>query len=395
MSVVTGTPANPIADPDDGNHPIRVVRLTREQHLAGAARLVGHQTSDPMEAGQRFLDSARSLGIDLSHMFATLNPDGSARQVCLGVVGSGRTLMLFVSSDTRAPRMWTSASRTRGGAGGSGGVGGEKGTVNPQDERVAIVNHVCQTLTRTNRQAAEGVSDTGPCLAQALLEEREREVAQALRLAGFTQLGDLAYLRRPLPASGPGRDLKGFDEPAWPKGSRVESVAALLARLGDAAAVDRVLCAALERTYVDTLDCPELCGMRRVGDVLDSHRAVGDYDPALWWIVFDAADTPAGCLLLTPCPEHQSVELVYIGLGVELRGCGLGATLLRFGIRQVYDQGVVGKGEQRVSGAGGLTCAVDTRNPAALRLYRAAGFQRFALRLPFVRSLEDPPLGAR
>ena len=48
---------------------------------------------------------------------------------------------------------------------------------------------------------------------------------------------------------------------------------------------DEALMAALERSYVDTLDCPELCGLREKRDVLDSHRSTGKFDPNLWWLV--------------------------------------------------------------------------------------------------------------
>ena len=39
---------------------------------------------------------------------------------------------------------------------------------------------------------------------------------------------------------------------------------------------------ALDRSYVDTMDCPELCGMRATADILASHKATGEFDPSLW-----------------------------------------------------------------------------------------------------------------
>ena len=75
---------------------------------------------------------------------------------------------------------------------------------------------------------------------------------------------------------------------------------------------------ALERSYVDTLDCPELCGLRVVDDVLESHRSVGVFDPGMWWLVM-AEDEPEGCMLLSACPEQNAVELVYLGISPRLR----------------------------------------------------------------------------
>jgi ribosomal protein S18 acetylase RimI-like enzyme len=40
-----------------------------------------------------------------------------------------------------------------------------------------------------------------------------------------------------------------------------------------------------------------------------------------------------------------------------------------------------------------MTCAVDTRNIPATKLYRRAGFERVGLRMPFVRALA--PISAK
>ena len=75
---------------------------------------------------------------------------------------------------------------------------------------------------------------------------------------------------------------------------------------------------------------------------------------------------PAGYLLLTPCPELESLELVYLGLGPSLRRRGVASALLSRGVASVADK--------RVRGLRSLTCAVDTRNTPALRLYARHGF---------------------
>jgi RimJ/RimL family protein N-acetyltransferase len=138
------------------------------------------------------------------------------------------------------------------------------------------------------------------------------------------------------------------------------------------------LIAALDRSYEQTLDCPELCGLRRTHDVLDSHRATGAWSPALWWLVY-LHDQPHGCLLINHCPEHSSVELVYLGVSPQLRGRGLGTRLLDLGLSLLA--GVE---------ADHIACAVDLRNIPARRLYERAGFREFGRRIALVRPLTRP-----
>lgn len=172
------------------------------------------------------------------------------------------------------------------------------------------------------------------------------------------------------------------------------SLARLMGEGRSAAEADRVLVEVLERTYEETKDCPELCGLRAAGDVLESHRAVGTYDPSLWWLVYEG-ERAMGCLLFNVSPEHSSVELVYLGLAKGLRGRGLGAVLLTRGMRHLFGHSLeAGEPSARpVVGVGGVTCAVDTRNTAAMKLYRRAGFGRFGLRVPMVLSA-GPESGA-
>lgn len=335
------TPPQPVA-----------VFIPPELRLAACARLVADHAPEPQLAARRFVETATELGIDLSLMWGTLDPTRTeVRQVVLAVVGAGRTAMLFLSGDTRRKGVHFAGT-------------GEQANL----ERVAVIEAACKALS----VPIPGKTSLGIRLAQALLEPHETSVLIALRRAGFRQLGDLAYMRRepaPMPSPSRGGQL--------PAGMRMVSIADLTMSGVSTAEIDRLLLVTLEASYVNTKDCPELCGLRDARDVLESHKAVGRFDPALWWVMFDG-DQPVGCALFSVSPEHDSLELVYIGLAEAARGRGIGSAFLDASLRAVGD---------RVMMSGGVTCAVDTRNTAALRLYQHARFRRFSVRIPMIRPL--------
>lgn len=287
-------------------------------------------------------------GIDLSLMWGTIDrPTGRparVRQVCLAVPGSGKTAMLVVS-----------------------GPGEDQPAEVARAERVASINAACTFL---KEEAGRGVRPI--CLAQALPEPHETWAITAFEGAGFMKVGDLAYLRAKL-----GLELaqSPVREPTWPEGVTVRNVRDLGIGAPDRAA----LLQALDKSYVDTLDCPELCGLRETTDVLESHRAAGTFDPKLWWLVF-LQDQPMGCMLFSCFPEQGSAELVYLGLGPELRGNRLGSLLLDLGLRRAA-----------AAGNDTATCAVDLRNTPAMRLYERAGFKEFGRRVAMVRPIRPHP----
>jgi ribosomal protein S18 acetylase RimI-like enzyme len=209
----------------------------------------------------------------------------------------------------------------------------------------------------------------GPSVAivQALPDPRDIWAVSAFMHAGFIRIADLAY--RPHPGAPLGTNV---GDPVWPKGVTVRTVHGCAP--GDP---DReLLIESLERTYEDTLDCPGLCGLRSTSDVLDSHRASGRWDGRHWRLVFQD-ERPHGCLLLSQCPESHVIELVYLGLSPALRGRGLGRKLLQLGLSRV-----------RGLDADHVTCAVDTRNAPALRLYEAFSFTISARRVALVQAIQ-------
>lgn len=354
-----------------GAEPPAVVRVTPSMRAAAVARLLGCAAHDAAPA--RFIRSAAEEGTDLSLMWATLRPPqvpGRAPEVgeaCLVIPGSGRTAMVFVSG-----------SRELHAAGGPRPRASTLARPAPDAatllrERGVLVARVAEVLEAG--ADAWGVLPEGAGrvrLAQALVEPEQEDLVAALERGGFARLADLSYMRRELPRRAAGGEI------GWPDGVEVRAVAALGEGDGEAA-----LSRALQRSYVQTLDCPALCGMRETADVLESHRSVGVFDPSLWWVVFLRGEAE-GCMLLSACPPQDTAELVYIGLGPGLRGKGLARGLLTMGADVLAGRGVRN-----------LACAVDTRNTPALRLYKAQRFRAFAARVAMVRPIRTRPEGGR
>jgi ribosomal protein S18 acetylase RimI-like enzyme len=317
------------------------VRVPLELRIEAAARLIGDAAGAKSAAARRMLAIAAAQNIDLSLMWGVgpRNEGGQLtgiRQACLLVPGSGHTAMLLVSQP----------------------IAGE--TANPAQhaaERVACIRAACEAA----RAPSWGRAKIN--LFQALPDPQEYWAADAFTAAGFRSVGDLSYMRRGLERIDP-RDA----EQTWPAGVVVRNVQGV--RPGEADR-DRVI-AALDRSYIDTLDCPELCGLRATGDVLDSHRSTGHFDPAFWWLVLLEGE-PHGCMFFSHAPELASVELVYLGLSPALRGRGVASLLMRMGMARVAQLPV----EQ-------ITCAVDLRNGPALRLYERLGFERSGRRTAMV-----------
>jgi ribosomal protein S18 acetylase RimI-like enzyme len=326
--------------PDDGG----VVRVAPEHRREGVGRLLGLK---PGDAGvSRFLDAAALEGTDLSLFWglpAMRAQEGAFEEVCLVVPGTGRTGMVFASAGEDVGP----ADRTR------------------VSRRGALIDRVCAIISRgVDHQGMISPHAQDLVLGQALLEPEHVNLAKSFEAGGFTRLADLEYLKRDLP-----RRYSG-DQVRWPAGVTVTPLNRLSPDEGD-----RQLAEAMTRSYEDTLDCPALCGMRRLPDVLDSHRSVGVYDPRLWYVVTHDG-RPEGCMLLSAVPASESVELVYLGLGRSLRGKGLGRGLLTLAISELSGR------EER-----SLACAVDSQNAPALALYRAMRFRRFARRVALVRPL--------
>ena len=323
---------NEPSQPENPGTPI-AHRVAGEALFAAAQRIVP-QTGNRRDLAARFLAGARAAGLDLTHAFAVLDPNSNAliptaRQACLAIPGPGKTAMLFLSGPTR--------SVTEGEAADA--------------ERDACV-----------RGAIGSIAQTDVNLVQALPDPADGWACACFERAGMQSVGELAYLSRRL---GGGRPEA---RPDTPDGLHLRDPGELRTSAADRAR----LCDLLTRTYEGTLDCPELCGMRQAGDILESHLAAGSFDKRHWLIAHDGS-RDVGCCLVSLNDDGATAELVYIGLTPEARGKGAARWLLQtsmWGLRTTPAQQVV--------------CAVDRRNFPAARLYADMGFREFASRRALV-----------
>lgn len=192
-------------------------------------------------------------------------------------------------------------------------------------------------------------------VAQVLLETVAEGEADLLRQGGFECLTDLLYLvctENQFPIEPPRGPLQF--EPYL-------------------ASSHRRLAALVEATYQQTLDCPQLNGVRQVEDVLAGYRAAGVFHPSQWLIVRHRQQD-IGCLLLADYPREENWELVYMGVATDLRGHGWGLDILR------HAQWLT-----RQAGRQRLVLAVDAENEPAIRIYAAAGFAAWDRRTAYAK----------
>ena len=82
---------------------------------------------------------------------------------------------------------------------------------------------------------------------------------------------------------------------------------------------EEVMQRVLEETYIGSLDCPKIHGIRSIEDIIKGHRAQGEYDAALWTVAMRGQE-PVGVLFLSPSPSAQCMELTYLGITPLTRG---------------------------------------------------------------------------
>jgi ribosomal protein S18 acetylase RimI-like enzyme len=205
------------------------------------------------------------------------------------------------------------------------------------------------------RYALTWLRGRGARLVQTLLPPAEEELGRPLLRNGFRRITDLWYLRYE-----EGTPLAHLDTPVR------------LAFLPFPDADLSLFQQTLLRTYDDTMDCPEISGVRSVEEALAGHRAQGVYDPDRWWLALDDGE-PVGVLILTEMPESGDWDVAYMGVVPEARRRGFGREVLLKALT-----------EARAAGVGRVLLSVDVRNRPALELYRGMGFEPYESRAVYL-----------
>jgi len=195
----------------------------------------------------------------------------------------------------------------------------------------------------------------GVRLMQTLLSAEVGGETESLRQAGFSYAANLMYLvstRQGFPTRCPAGELEYSSYVPQDK---------------------QRLAGIVERTYVGSLDCPQLEALRDVDDVLSGYQAVGRFDPSRWLVACHAG-VDVGCVLLA---EHEGTgqwELTYLGVVPEARSQGFGLELVR------HAQWLALQG-----GCERIVLAVDGNNRPALDVYAAAKFVAWDERRVYLR----------
>ena len=198
----------------------------------------------------------------------------------------------------------------------------------------------------------------GVSLSQVVGPEKESNWDVVLEEAGFSRLTELVYMSL-LPNCDDGKIV----EPRAGNGSWITY----------SNQTEPLFCEAIERSYVASMDCPEIAKMRTAQQSLMSHRAVGIFDPAKWFVLREG-DRPLGVLLLNRVRNERAMEVVYMGVSQAARGKGVGDLLMQRALSLSAREST------------SLILAVDSRNDPAKQLYARWGFVEIARRAAWIAS---------
>eukprot|EP00913_Durusdinium_trenchii_P028389 g26617.t1 len=202
-------------------------------------------------------------------------------------------------------------------------------------------------------------------IAQCLVDPESRRERDMLVRNGFFHLADLDYLTRPLSEPLPPTPERAFETIAFEPGKNLDRFADVI-----------------ERTYIGSLDCPGLDGIRSGSDSISSHSATGVFMPENWTIFRDEG-RDVGVLILADHPDQDAWEVVYMGILPQARGRGYGKAMLLRGLHAA-----------RESARGSVVLAVDSRNRFARRVYDELGFEPIEVRSVHVMFPTPSQIGA-
>lgn len=301
-------------------------RVSEGRRRAALAMLLLGKPRESDAAVDHFLRFAHEQGLDLSALWVAAQdgPSGKIFASVLLVPNHGNTAMLFVGQGNG----WNDTSVV-----------------------VRLIQACCAEAPNPSVRVVQSLIDPGQVIEGQVLEH-----------AGLKRLAKLVYMQReiepgehrlPLPTT-----LGGCDHPTI---------------LTYSQANHHRFAQAIEASYIDTLDCPGLVGLREIDQIITGHMATGRFDPGNWLAYFDAQGKPIAVLLLAEVNQGGAYELVYLGVAKDYRSRGVGAQLLNYAIS-----------ESARHGGGKLYLAVDDRNDPAVRLYNANGFRSTTRKIAYI-----------
>ena len=221
----------------------------------------------------------------------------------------------------------------------------------------AVGVRIDRVATPLIESAMRLADQAGVELSQVLLESERDDITPDLKACGFRRLTSLDYLEWSCESPNP---------PAPESSAAIEFVPVTEIDRGDLEQL-------VAQTYVDTLDCPELDGLRSMADVLAGYEQTGDHDPALWFVLRHSGQD-VGVLFLCEHQSSRQMELIYVGVCPPARGQRLGYQAISTAQKIAADR----KTER-------LVLAVDTRNTPAKAIYETTGFQTWTQRVVYLR----------
>jgi ribosomal protein S18 acetylase RimI-like enzyme len=197
----------------------------------------------------------------------------------------------------------------------------------------------------------------GLSMLQALITPDDQERARVHLNAGYRFLAELIYMDRPAGLAPP------------------NLISTTDLRLHTYTPERRELFLdALNRSYVNSRDCPGLTGLRDTQDVLVGHQATGLFNPEHWFVATVGSE-PVGVLLSARVVNRSAMEVVYMGVSEAWRGKGVANRLMNRAVELAR--------AERVSA---VTLAVDGTNEPARAFYHRWMFEETARRRAWIAS---------
>lgn len=216
------------------------------------------------------------------------------------------------------------------------------------------------------------LADAGIAFVQALREPEDD--GRWLKLGGYRAIATLDYMMAPVPEDSLPEDpvaaaLHG------PIAASEPSTALHFETRRPEQDFDSVFCDAIEETYRETRDCPEISEFRSTRQVVRCYRDSPSFTPSCWMLARDC-DGTVGVLITTPHAGTDTLELTYMGIAPHGRGRGYGAQL----VAQAFCVA-------RQLGLREVVLAVDQRNEPARAIYSRLGFSHLLSERVWVRAV--------